>query len=559
MGATNCPETPRQKMIGMMYLVYTAMLAMNVAAEVLSGFATVGEAMDKSNTNIEAKLEDSYNNFQFAYENNKEKVEEYWNKAKEIQSLSNTMVDSIEFFRAEFLCKIKEKADIVTYDTAGNEIKSAIAFRNGTEFLIDSARAAYRHGGLNVLTDPEKSDFNNSTAHFYGRGDEADPACYALRMKNLIIDYKSKVKNILGKDSSHVKIALDVESESFSHHTKKMEPWEQYMFYDVIAAADMVTLSRLVAEVRNCEFDAVQQLYKAVKSNDFSFDKVTVITRPKSGYVIQGGSYETAIGIGAYDSKAHFEVEIGGQKFTSNDSGTVNYKVGASAVGNKTIAGKIYVKKDNNVETYEFHDSYFVAEPVAVVSLTKMNVVYAGIDNPISIGVPGVASKDVSPQIIEGGATIAPDPQGKAGDYIIKANKAGKLKIQINAKIDGKNSKSMGVKDFRVKFIPAPVLQIGKYKTGDRMTKGELTANPTLRAVLPDFDFQLPKLNITSFSFNVQGSGQLDIQGTGNRLTPDMISRINNARRGQKVYITDVTVKTPDGRTHTLDCTLRLN
>lgn len=543
-------------MIGMMYLVYTAMLAMNVAAEVLNGFVTVGEAMQKSNENLEVKLVDSYDNFQFAYENNKEKVQEKWDKAKEIQKLSNAVVDSIEFYRAEFLCQIKESADVVNYDTAGNEYKRTIMFRSGTDLLIDSARAAYSEGGLSILTDPEKSDFNNSTAYFYGHEDEPDPNKYAIRLKNVINTYKEDVRKVLGQDAEKVKIGLDVDSKKWNAHSKKLEPWEQYMFYDVICAADMVTLTRLVAEVRNTEFDAVQFLYKAVKSNDFSFDKVTVITRPKSGYVIQGGRYETSIAVGAYDSKAHFEVEIGGQKFTSDDSGMVKYSVNCGATGNKTIAGKIYVKKDNNVESYEFHDSYFVAEPVAVVSLTKMNVVYAGIDNPVSIGVPGVASKDVTPQVVEGAATLT--PAGAAGDYIIKAQKPGKLKIQINAKTDGKTTKSMGVKEFRVKRIPAPILKVGNNSTGASVQKAELTAQPIIRAVMQDFDFQIPAIKVTAFTFNVQGSGQMDIQGTGNRLTPDMIARINNARRGQKVYITDVTVQTPDGLKHTLDATFRL-
>ena len=90
------------------------------------------------------------------------------------------------------------------------------------------------------------------------------------------------------------------------------------------------------------------------------------------------------------------------------------------------------------------------------------------------------------------------------------------------------------------------------------MSKAEITANPVLRASMEDFDFQIPALKINTFTFNVQGSGALDLNGTGNRLTPEMISRINNAKRGQKIYITDVTVKTPDGATHSLDCTLRL-
>ena len=186
-----------------------------------------------------------------------------------------------------------------------------------------------------------------------------------------------------------------------------------------------------------------------------------------------------------------------------------------------------------------------------------MNVVYAGIDNPVSIGVPGVASRDVSPSIT-GGATISRDPAGKEGDYIIRASKIGKIQLNVSAKTDGKTMRPMGTKELRVKKIPKPVLKVGNFKTGDNVTKAELTATGQLRAVMEDFDFQIPALRISSFTFNVQGAGALDITANGSRLTPEMISRINNARRGQKVYITDVTVKTPDGATHTLDATFRL-
>ena len=184
-----------------------------------------------------------------------------------------------------------------------------------------------------------------------------------------------------------------------------------------------------------------------------------------------------------------------------------------------------------------------------------MNVVYAGIDNPISIGVPGVASKDIFPSISSGNATIVKS-QGD-GNYIIKPSKIGKLSLNVSAKIDGA-TKNMGTKEIRIKRIPKPSLRIGSFKSGDQASKAEITANPVLRASMEDFDFQIPALRISSFVFNVQGSGALDLNGSGNRLTPEMISRINNAKRGQKVYITDVTVKTPDGATHSLDCTLRL-
>lgn len=554
MGATNCPETPRQKMIGMMYLVYTAMLALNVAAEVLNGFVTVGDAMEKSNQNLVVKLDDSYDNFKFAYENNKDKVADYWAQAQEVQKLSHDLVDTIDKMRYEFLCHQQSVANIKIHDEEGKQISRSIPLRDGANWLIDSAKVALDLGGINAID--KKDDNNDATNYFYGKDENPNGA--GVRLKELIVEYKKNLKKILGADTAKIKIGLNVEQKAWSDHAKAMVDWEDLNFNRTIAAADMVVLSRLKAEVMNAEFDAVQLLYKKVKANDFSFDKVSVITRPKSAYVIQGNKYETAINVGAYDSKAHLEVEIGGSKYTSDDSGTVHYSVPCTSVGNKTITGKIYVKKDSGTEVYEFKDNYFVAEPVAIVSLTKMNVVYAGIENPASISVPGIDPRNITPSIEGTGVTLTKDPAGKDGDYIIKASKLGKFSIRVDAKADGKTSRTMGTKEFRVKKIPAPTLMLGKLKPGEPITKDELMANTLLRADMGDFDFKIPPLKITSFTFNVQGSNALDIQGTGNKLTPDMTNRIKNAKRGQKVYISEVRVQTPDGVNHQLSVTYRL-
>ena len=235
--------------------------------------------------------------------------------------------------------------------------------------------------------------------------------------------------------------------------------------------------------------------------------------------------------------------------------GRAEWSLYAGAPGERKVHGVVYMMKDGVEEEYPFDESYFVAAPVAVTELVKMNVVYAGIDNPASIGVPGVASKDITPTITTGNATIVKDAGD--GNYIIRPTKIGKMSLKVMAKIDGQ-TKDMGTKEIRIKRIPKPSLRIGSFKSGDQVSKAEITANPVLRASMEDFDFQIPALKINSFVFNVQGSGALDLNGSGNRLTPEMISRINNAKRGQKIYITDVTVKTPDGATHSLDCTLRL-
>ena len=552
MGATNCPETPRQKMIQMMYLVYTAMLALNVAAEVLNGFVTVGDAMNKSNENIELKLQDSYSVFQNAFQNNPEKTQEYWNKAQEVRRLSENIRGYIDSLQYEFLCTIQAEAEIVNHET---ESKRTIPLRDKSgALLLDSARVAINEGGLSVIV--KKDDNHSGSAFFYGTSDKATGKCVDL--KNRIIEYKDAVKKLMGTDSSALQMGMDVDRPGWSSHEKKFVPWEQMNFDNTIVIADMVVLSRLKAEAMNAEFDAVNHLYSQVGREDFKFDQVAIISRAEASYVIQGGKYETKISIGAYDSKASFTAKINGQEYRSDESGAINYSVPCTAPGEKKLTGIVYVKKDSGTEEYPFEDSYFVAEPVAVAELTKMNVVYAGIDNPITISVPGVDSRNVIPTIVGGGATLTKDPSGKAGDYIIKPTKLGRLKIQVDAKTDGKTQRTMGTKEIRVKNIPTPVLRVGNYKSGDAVSRNEFLVDPTVRARLEDFEFQLPPLKINAYEFQVSGSGLAPIQGNGNKLSPDMVSRVKGARRGQKIHIDDVTVKTPDGRTHTLSATFKI-
>ncbi|MBP5516273.1 MAG: gliding motility protein GldM [Bacteroidales bacterium] len=544
MGATNCPETPRQKMIAMMYLVYTALLALNVSVEILNGFVTVGDAMDKSNTNIEKQLVDVYDQFDQAKKNDPEKVDALWNVAQQVRTYSDQLKNFLDSSRYEFLCQLQTEA--VIDDHNGN--KEKIILDN-----VENAKKALDMGGLEIIGKKDNTDVG--THFFYGSSD--NPNGRAIEIKNKIIEYKENITKLFADNNipDSVNFGMNVESEFYSSHAGRMVSWEEYNFDGAIAIANMVCLSRMKSELMNAEYDAVTKLMNMIGKEDFKFDQVAAICRPKSSYVVQGGKYEMKVNVGAYDSKRVFRAEINGQSFESGPDGSITYTVGAGGVGERKVKGTIYMVKDGKEEEYPFEESYYVAPPpVAVAELTKMNVVYSGIDNPISIAVPGVDNKDVSASISSGGATLV--SQG-GGNYIIKPSKLGKLTISVSAKIDGV-TKNIGTKEIRVKRIPKPSLRMGNFKTGDQVSKAEVTANPVLRAAMEDFDFQIPAPKINSFVFNVQGSGALDINGTGNRLTADMLNRINNARRGQKIYITDVTVKTPDGQTHTLDCTLRL-
>ena len=561
MSASNCPETPRQKMIQMMYLVYTAMLALNVSAEVVEGLKTVGNAMNKSNQNMVAKLDDTYENFESALKNNPAKVKEKYDKAQEIKKLSEELVSSLDTITYGFVGQIEKKAEIILIDPNNSEktIKRVIPLRNsdGSKNL-DSIAEALRIGGFSWMT---KLDDNHAgTRYFIGdaEGKEVTEGA-AFEVKQKIIEYKRKVKESLGADSSHVSLGLDVEEYRLNSE-KKLTSWEQLNFNNTVAGAALVTLTRMKAEVMNAEFDAVNMLFKQVKSNDFSFDKVAVITRANSPYIMQGGKYELTVNVGAYDSKAKFEASVGGQRFVANDTGAVVYSTICNTTGPKTITGTVYVKNDNGTESYDFKQNYYVAEPMAVFELTEMNVVYSGIDNPIKISVPGAAAHNVIATLADPSqATLTPDPKAGAGHYIIKP-KVNKGTIKINAAIkDGNTTRPMGSNEFRARPLPDPKIFLGKAEAGKGIPINDLKnmKGPSVRYG-PEFAFHMETPKIIKQTIDItKVNGATDLENRGPQWGADVMSYIQKAKPGCKITLS-IDVNMPDGSKRNISSTFRI-
>ena len=562
MSASNCPETPRQKMIQMMYLVYTAMLALNVSAEVVEGFKTVGNAMTKSNENMEIKLQDTYDNFELALKNNPAKVQEKYEKAQVIQKLSKDLVYSIDTITYSFVGKIAKEAKIFKMnpnDPDGKPLEINIRLKNedgSTNF--DSVARALKEGGFSWIN--KLDDNHEGTRYFLGDAEGAEVTeGAAFDIKKMILAYKKAVKESLGPDSAHVQLGLDVEEYRLNSE-KKLTSWEQLNFNNTVAGAALVTLTRMKAEVMNAEFDAVNMLFKQVRSNDFSFDKVAVITRANSPYIMQGGKYELTVNVGAYDSKAKFEASVGGQRFVANDSGAVVYTTLCNTTGPKTITGTVYVKNDNGTESYDFKQSYYVAEPMAVFELTEMNVVYAGIDNPIKISVPGAAAHNVVATLADPSqATLAPDPNAGAGHYIIKP-KVNKGKIKINAAIkDGNTTRPMGSNEFRARPLPDPKIYLGAAEAGKGIPINDLKnmKGPSVRYGA-DFAFKMKTPQIIKQTIDItKVNGATDLENRGPIWGADVMSYIQKAKPGCKITLS-IDVSMPDGSKRNISSTFRI-
>lgn len=518
MGATNCPETPRQRMISMMYLVYTAMLALNVSAEILNAFVTVGDSVEVSNKLVAGKIEGTYIAFENAYNGNPGKVGENWAKAQEVREKTKKMLEYIDNIKYELH-----------------------AMTDGLEGGVAESKKILAEKGFNGIV--KKDNYNEPTRYFMGASEDGS-AGKAIELRKKIEAYQADMLTYVQNEAYKKQLqGMQIKTEgTWKDAAGEEKNWQMYNFYHTIITADMVLLNKFKSEIQNAEMDLVNYLYSQISADDFKFDQVVARVLPKSTYIIQGGQYEADVIVAAYDSKSELRGEVRGQNIVG-DSGMLKLKFGAGALGQQKYKGTIFVKKETGEVPYEFESEYFVAAPSATISPTNMNVFYIGVDNPVSISVPGANSKDIVATVSGAGATLT---KVKDGEYTVKVTKQETCQINVKAKIGGKEM-DMGTMKFRTKRIPNPIAMVGKQQ-GGKIDKDVLAAQGGLRVEKGDFDFPVT-YRIASFKVQIIGGGDAKpaTTVTGAKFPPDIIAQIKKARRGTKVYLEDITAVGPVG------------
>jgi gliding motility-associated protein GldM len=522
MGSKNCPETPRQKLISMMYLVLTALLALNVSSDILNAFVIVNESMEETNRIFSEKVAANYNAFDKAMAENPTKAKPMKDKADQVKKYADEMVAYLE--------EIKWEVISLTEGCSKEEAKTK------------------------TIRDIKKKDNFDIPTFYFTAGSHDGSKGKARELKNKIIEFKNNILGVLPENEREiVNIGLVVEGVYKDLNNNEMS-WEMATFYHTILVADLVLLNKLIADVRNAESTVVTQLLTSIGATDFKFNKISAKVVPKSRFVISGEEYEADIFVAAYDTIEAPEVIIGAAydsitgKVTGNlqtlegENGLVKYKVPAGGIGVQKYGGVIRIKKPGGgIEEFGFNDEYVVGAPTATVSADKMNVFYIGVDNPVSISVPGVPNESVRPSISNGRLT----PQGN-GKYIVRVESGNEATINVAADMSGQ-TRSMGSFKFRVKRVPDPVPYIAGVREGN-IPKEKIAANPVIIPVMENFEFEL-SYTIVSFIFTIQlANGDLiEIPGSGNKLNAEMVRHINSSRKGTKVYIEKIRANGPSG------------
>ena len=488
-----------------MYLVLTAMLALNVDKSVLDAFAMVNQSFMGTIENFTAKNARVYSDFNNAAQENPQKAGDLNRTVMKVKAQSDSLYNYV-FQLKEMIVK---KADGPTGDINNIDHKDdlnitaelMIVKKNGTE--LKKAIEAYRES-LISLVDPNDSSLIAS-----------------------------------------IKKSLDTSPPPPKEG--QTPSWEVSKFEGYPLIGVITLMSKIQSDIRNAESDVINHLYTQIDARSFKFNKLQAQVVSKSDYILQGGTYEAKVFLSAIDTTAKPEILVGGRALpmiSAENAGV--YKVPTTNEGKFEWNGRInYKNPEGQIISYPFKHEYEVARPSMTVSPTKMNVLYAGLANPLSISVPGISAANVQVSISNGRI------EQKGTDYMVYPDKPGvESVISVNATVDGAQ-KTIGTTKFRVKRVPNPIATVGGKNEG-LIDKKQLLAEQGIYAEIPDFDFEM-KFTVTSFVVSCSKGGFVqDKPANGNHFTPEQVDLIKGLNSGSRLYIDNIVVKGEDGTTRNL-------
>ena len=488
--------TPRQKMINMMYLVLTALLALNVSREVMDAFYEVMVSQEASIETVEKQNSSIYTAFEAAAAENPVKAGPWRDKANDVKSRSAALYQQIE------------------------DLKRGV---------IEASGGSDEESG-----DPNKpqkmDDLEASPNYFLIQGNGA-------KLKAALADYREFMKTEAeGNDLLMNSIEGTFDLSDHKHDGTTIS-WEQHKFEHFPLISVLTFLTKMQSDVRTSEANVIDYLQKNITASDLKFTGVRTVVMPKSTFVTKGGEYEADVFLAAFDDTQNPTVTINGQELSEEDivGGVAKVRFPANRVGETTWNGEIKLVQNGEEKVFPVEGAFNVAPPSVVISPTKMNVLYRGVDNPLEISVPGVDPSN----LIVSGTGVKKSGNGYIAD--VTRNKGGELKISVSVR-DGDKTSNMGSKLFRVKNLPDASGSIfGK-------TEGLMSANlikkAKVEAKFNNFDFELP-LTVTSFQIIVPPFAPIDCKGS--TLNSNARAALDKAKPGTPVIIRNIRAKTGKG------------
>ena len=505
------PKEPRQLMINIMYLVLTALLALNVSAEIFNAFKMVDKGLVESNKVLDSQIAAVAESVK---EGSKKKAD-FAKYSERIGPLGDITKDLVTYID-----------DMVNFliDESGN--------KNGT---VDEGDYVVK-GSKTDLRGKKNKDVTTRLLINEGEGE---------KLKQKILDaqaaYLALVDTVDQAEFATNKLALKIDDESWTH-SKDKNSWSEFNFKQMPLQACLPIFTKFKNDAKSTEAAILNYYNDIVGGKDVVLDKFQVFSSPKKAYVIKGETYETEISLGASasaESNTGVEISVNGRQLSVNEDGSAKWTAGASDVGLKKYTAAVKVTNPVTGEIQEFQKQFEfeVGERSCNVAAKKMNVFYIGVDNPVSVTAAGIPSAQM--QVSAAGSGIKMTKTG-GPDYNVVVSTPGESTITVS----GGGLAPTPFK-FRVKRIPDPVARLGNLKDKN-IANGIFKAQRGLVAHLDNFDFEA-RCNIMGFQL-VRIAKRQDPElalNRGGSFNGDAASLVAKAKPGDKFFVENVKAKCP--------------
>jgi gliding motility-associated protein GldM len=502
-GVSRKPNSPRQKMINLMYLVFIAMMALNVSSEVLDGFELVENSLRISTENSTKRNEQVMGKLNLANEANPAKAGEWYSRGEDVKKQSAELVDYIN----ELKLRIVQEAD-------GKE------------------------GNMNDIKQKDNLEASSRVmlAPVVGEG---------KKLRDRLENYRGNMSVFVGDPA---KIAI-FESLLNTEAPRKAgiipSSWEAALFENMPVAAAITLLTKIQSDIRYVEGEVLSTLITNVDEGDYRVNKMEALVIPRSQIVTNGTPYQAQLVLAAVDSTRRPEYFLNGKKLDDE------WITISSGVGEHQLSGEIVA--DGN--RYPYTASYSVTASTATIAPVLMNFLYEQIDNDLEIAMPGIASGAVSARL-NGQGSIQKKP-GENNIWTVRGlNLSGSPEVEVvlSASVAGRTVSES--KKFKVRPLPPPLPFI-TYKdangtprkfTSGAISKRILVETNSIEAAVDDGMLYVPH-TVTGFTMIiVDGMGNsIPEVSTSAEFTPRQKEYIRNLPRGKRFHIGQVKTLDPAG------------
>ena len=488
-------------MINLMYLIFIAMLALNMSKEVLAAFGLMNEKLETSNTNMDANNSSFMASLETKKDENEEEYGELYEDAQQIKQLSDNYYSYLEGLKKEMTADLEDPKDYVVMDKSDYLDQKFFQGDNlgpeGKKFMEQIE--TYREGVINALP---------------AEGFES---------------LKSAVKT---------RFATGGEDGKVEKRDGTRQDWINYHFEGFPLVASLTKMTQLQADIKTTEQEVLKtllegELTEAVSLTNFA----SSLAAPKTAYYA-GEKYDGKIIVSKTDKTStpvKAELTLDGRPLTEGkdyelEAGGIKMLISAGTPGDHTIKGTMIFKQDGEEVPVEVNNTFAtISMPnAAVISADKMNVVYRGVANPMTISIPGIPDNKVN--------ASAPGLTRRSGSqYIMNPGTGRSVTITASGTLpDGKGISTKS--EFRIKDIPRPSGTVRGESGSIKMPRNNLEI-ATVSAMLEDFDFDL-NLAVSEFKFKVPGQPTVVVKG--NKLDSRAKSVLRRADRGESVQIFDI-------------------